>query len=344
MARIAIVTNSLSGGGAERAMNILANELLLLGNQVILIPLNESLPDSVQLKCDVVEIGRKWRGSFFNTFFSWRKFNRAISHITPDLMILNCDLPEFFGALSISRTKIVVVEHVNYPWRTRIVLGKIIRNILERKNVTWVVVSDHLKIWPSAKNPDEIIYNPLLKIDTIPHQSSMAIERLVFLGRFTYQKNANIFLEIAAQSKLPTLLIGDGEEKKALQEYAVKLNIDSEFVGWKSKPWNLILDGDLLIVPSRFEGDGLVVVEAIQRRVPIMISDIPEFRRFCLSDCNYASDINSYVSKIQSNRTNLLKFQVDDNTSAKLIESRDPKIIANKWQDLINAQVGLQDK
>lgn len=45
--KVAIVTNSLTGGGAERAMNLAANALHAAGIQVLLIPINHggSRPD-----------------------------------------------------------------------------------------------------------------------------------------------------------------------------------------------------------------------------------------------------------------------------------------------------------
>ena len=49
MKAVAIVTNSLSGGGAERAMNLLADNLGKFENfNVMLIPINAGPPDLIQ--------------------------------------------------------------------------------------------------------------------------------------------------------------------------------------------------------------------------------------------------------------------------------------------------------
>ena len=45
--KIVLVTNSLSGGGAERAINLASNSLMNLGLDVFLIPINQSSEDLV---------------------------------------------------------------------------------------------------------------------------------------------------------------------------------------------------------------------------------------------------------------------------------------------------------
>ena len=59
MKAMAIVTNSLSGGGAERAMNLLADNLDKFEDlDVMLIPINAGPPDLIQPSCEISEINR----------------------------------------------------------------------------------------------------------------------------------------------------------------------------------------------------------------------------------------------------------------------------------------------
>ena len=63
--------------------------------------------------------------------------------------------------------------------------------------------------------------------------------------------------------------------------------------------------GDLLVVPSKFEGDGLVVLEGMQRRVPMLLADIEAFRRFKLENQFYCLEIADFVKRIEENREQL---------------------------------------
>ena len=72
--------------------------------------------------------------------------------------------------------------------------------------------------------------------------------------------------------------IGEGLSLTYLQHLAVELNIHERcaFLGSKSRAFLYahLKDYDLLVQPSRFEGFGLSVVEAIAAQVPVLVSDI----------------------------------------------------------------------
>jgi glycosyltransferase involved in cell wall biosynthesis len=344
MARVVIVTNSLSGGGAERAMNILANELHRLNHEITVIAINSSTPDSITLTCNFIEVGRQWRGSLADTIKSLLKFKKHILRIKPDVVILNCDLPELYGAVISLGTKIIAVEHVNYPWRNRVLLGKLVRLILRIKKTTWVSVSDHLKVWPKNYSPARIIYNPISKIGDGEIRGSSPITRLVFMGRLTFQKNPELFIEIAHNVKLPALALGDGENRTALVELAKRLSVDLDAPGFRKFPWQEIGDGDLMIIPSRYEGDGLVVIEALQRNVPFIVSNIPEFKRFKLPKINYAANLEEYIEAITVNQDSTSVFQVNSIKAETILNERDVELIGDKWGKLIHEIMNRQER
>ena len=87
------------------------------------------------------------------------------------------------------------------------------------------------------------------------------------------------FLKIHPDSKL--MLIGNGELKSDLVEFSKKLGIN-EKVLWIDKTENsydLLYQMDIFVLPSKYEGFGLVLLEAMQVNVPIIAvnnSSIPE--------------------------------------------------------------------
>ena len=161
MKRVMIVTNSLTGGGAERAMNLVINELSERGWITALVPINSGASDLVEPICEIFPLERIWQGSLLNTVRAILNFNKKVNLWKPDVIVLNCDLPELFGALLLSRRKIVVVEHINRPWITRKWLGLAVRKLLRSRKAIWVAVSPHLTIWPLKKTPQAILLNPI---------------------------------------------------------------------------------------------------------------------------------------------------------------------------------------
>jgi len=339
MNRIIIVTNSITGGGAERSMNLLANSLFEQGIPVTLITINESDPDAVLVKCPIISINRKWNGSLLNTINSWIKFQKILIELNASVLILNCDLPEFYGGTAFTRAKIICVEHSDHPWQKRQKLGRVIRKILKLRGVIWVAVSYHLNIWPSQKEPKLVINNLVWESGRPLPLDGGAIKRLIYIGRLSNEKNPELFLEIANETKIPAVIIGDGELKYELQKFVISKNIKVEFKGFLQDPWVLLNNGDLLIITSKWEGDGLVAVEAIQRGVPLIVSNIYAFKRFQLPMENYARNKLEYVTLILQNQMNSQIFRVSLEKKIQILEGRDKKIITSKWSNLIDLVV-----
>ena len=337
MKRTMLVTNSLTGGGAERSMNLIANEMTRRGWSIALVPVNSSPPDQVVPTCEVFPMNRKWRGNPANLIATLWKFQKIVKSWKPDVLVLNCDLPEFIGALSYGGRNIVVVEHSTFPWVKRKKLGKVIRAILLRRNAKWIAVSEHLKVWPDDRVPLMVIPNPLLfsKVDQLD-PSFRHIDRLVFIGRLSMEKRPDLFIQISNSVNIDCLLVGDGPMRQGLEETAANASNSVSFAGHVVDPWRLTQPGDLLIVPSLTEGDGLVVLEALARNVPLLVSDISDFRRFGFPDLNYCKDGNQFVSHIRSNLQDIHALVVPPGITEDLIRSRDVAEISDIWATMID--------
>jgi glycosyltransferase involved in cell wall biosynthesis len=331
------VTNSLSGGGAERATNILVNTLSDSGNQVSLVTINDGPRDLIEPKCQVFELKRKWQGGFLSVLGAYFKLQRAIWKWKPEYVVLNCDIPEFLGSLTIGKHKLIAVEHATFPWINRIQLGKLTRKILAARNTKWVTVSDHLTIWGTRSEPDISICNAVMLPTTTRNTSNGKIKRLNYVGRLSKEKQPLWALEIAKQTKLPIRIFGEGLLKLELQEYASKNKIESDFAGFVSNPWTFFEEGDLLIVPSSFEGDGLVLIEAMGNKVPVIANDIPDLRRFNLEDSNYAATIEEFCNLIIDDLTRIEHFLPNEAVVSRILEERNPIKVAQKWNGFLNS-------
>jgi glycosyltransferase involved in cell wall biosynthesis len=123
--------------------------------------------------------------------------------------------------------------------------------------------------------------------DELRQRLGIAAESFVIghVGSFTYQKNHELLVQIAAevcrqQPKAHFLLVGDGELRAVVGEQVQRLGIASRitFAGLRSDVPVLMRDVmDVFLFPSRFEGLGLVLVEAQAAGLPCVYSaNIPE--------------------------------------------------------------------
>lgn len=100
------------------------------------------------------------------------------------------------------------------------------------------------------------------------------------IGRFTYQKNHAFLLEIFQKVKLlrpgaVLLLIGTGELEREIRRRAAALGLGDSvrFLGLREDVAELMQAMDIFVLPSRFEGLGLVLIEAQAAGLHAIASD-----------------------------------------------------------------------
>jgi glycosyltransferase involved in cell wall biosynthesis len=331
------VTNSLSGGGAERATNILVNALSDLGDHVSLVAINDGPRDLIEPSCQTFELKRKWQGGLISVLGAYFRLQRVIWNWKPDYLVLNCDIPEFLGSLTMGKHKLIAVEHASYPWINRLRLGKLTRKILSARNAKWVAVSQHLKIWGSESLPDISISNAIVMPMIERSKPSGPIKRINYVGRLSPEKQPLWALEIAKQTGLPIRIFGEGLLKAHLQNFGITHDIDAQFKGFVSNPWDFFDESDLLIIPSSFEGDGLVLVEALCNRIPFIANDISDLRRFNLEDKNYALNVEEFSHSIVANTDSIQNYLPEENSIFEILKDREPAVVGQRWNTFLNS-------
>lgn len=340
MSRVLIVTNSLTGGGAERSMNMLANELIHQGFIVGLVPINCGPEDQVRPLCELMPLDRTWPGGLRDTLTAYLKFGKVIKKWKPDILILNCDLPELFGALSIKSIPLLVVEHTSFPWNKRKRLGLMVRKILSFRGANWVAVSSHLANWPNGNSFIGVIPNPIdQKLEKTKLEYKAALKRIIFIGRLSLEKRPEWLLEIARHVPYPIEIIGDGALRKELENSVLRENLSINFHGQQLRPWDLINQGDLLVIPSQYEGDGLVLIEAMLHRSPVLVADIPDLRRFNLAESNYCSSPQDFIRTIVKFEKNLDSLVIPSDLCRAELSSRSISSVGKQWAIVLKTLV-----
>lgn len=135
-----------------------------------------------------------------------------------------------------------------------------------------------------------VVPNATAVLDRLEASSQPEERRPValFVGRLRLRKGLEVALEalasMALESDSPHLVIvGDGEHRQRLEQRVAELGLGGRvnFVGRKPKSEvELLMDrARVLVVPSLYEGMPLVIVEAMQRGLPVIasaVSGIPE--------------------------------------------------------------------
>ena len=143
-----------------------------------------------------------------------------------------------------------------------------------------IVNSDKFHVIHNAINYDKFKFNEE-KRNTIRKELNIKDDELVIghVGRFSEQKNheflIDIFNEIYKKRKnSKLLLIGKGEKENLIKEKVKNLNLESRviFLGFKENVSNYYNSMDLFLLPSKFEGLPVTLVEAQANGLPIFTS------------------------------------------------------------------------
>jgi glycosyltransferase involved in cell wall biosynthesis len=92
------------------------------------------------------------------------------------------------------------------------------------------------------------------------------------VGRLTRQKGFDVLLDALRLSPVPTTILGEGEDRGLLESRAVGLPVT--LPGWRSDIRPALRAAAVLVIPSRWEGFGLIAVEAMASGVPVIASGV----------------------------------------------------------------------
>lgn len=104
------------------------------------------------------------------------------------------------------------------------------------------------------------------------------------VGSVTESKNQRLLIDalpdMAARRPAVALFVGEGPLIPELEAQARSLGVGNavSFAGYQPHASRVLADADVLVLPSRAEGQGLAVLEAFRARVPVVASDIPALR------------------------------------------------------------------
>lgn len=86
------------------------------------------------------------------------------------------------------------------------------------------------------------------------------------IGRVSKQKAPDVFIKAAKlvnehMSNSAFIIVGDGELRTEIEKYASDNNLRLFITGWTDEPYSYLKTFDVAVLPSRWEGFGLAVVE-----------------------------------------------------------------------------------
>lgn len=167
--------------------------------------------------------------------------------------------------------------------------------------------ADKICLIPNGIDPDNFDFDDDFDARALRHQHATDSQKIVlFVGRMVLEKGVQVLLNAAPSilAECPGtrfLMVGTGYYLDDLKRQASELNIehDVKFLGYVSDPELLRLYkiADIVCIPSLYEPFGIVALEGMAAKVPVVTSDIGGLTDFVE---HMANGITTYSGNVQS--------------------------------------------
>ena len=167
--------------------------------------------------------------------------------------------------------------------------------------------------------------------------------RLVFVGRLVEQKGIEDVLEVGRRlqqsgSDWQIDLVGDGPERPRLESEIARdrlVNVHLHGFVREHEKWAILAGATLFLAPSREEGWGIAVGEALLIGVPVIALDLPAYRHFPVALERVPTGGSEYVDRV-------LEFVNDpDRTADATQQLLNAASLLPRWTDVVREDLSV---
>jgi len=367
------VTATLTSGGSERVMSIVANkmqergyevEIICLNDQIVFYPINEDIKIThVEIEAGTKSLPKKlW----------W--FRKYIKKTQPDVVIAFMVSVYTVTLLALMGVDIPVISSVRNDPAYSNLRKKITRKILLPRSAHVVVQTQQIKEFfnKNIQKKTTVIYNPVNEKvfensyddDNVDDNENLKlkvkeerINRIISVGRLYPQKDQKIMIEAFAKVSehhpdWKLVIFGEGPQRRALetmiQDPRFKIQDKVSLPGRSENIIDELKKSKVFCLSSIYEGMSNALVEAICVGLPIVTTKVSGTEEL-IKDGENGFIVNigdtdamaEALTKILEDEN--LQKQFSENNKAQAIKF-ETNAIVDQWENLVNSVVRLKVK
>lgn len=289
--RFLLITQDLEIGGAQRAIVELGKKLVINGDEVFLLTLakdNKKFFDiDDRIKVISLEEDSK-RNVFIKNIARAYQLRNIVKVLNVDKVISfleHINILTIFSLLGIKSDVSVCIR--NDPRRKRMSsFHEFLRRITYPLSSHLVVQTESVKEWANSLGLNKnikVIPNFVRKLDLVKSNYEIGNTfKIVAIGRLVDQKGYDLLLKalsLLSNEMCPYSLeiYGEGNLLEKLKGQRESLGIVDKvsFVGVATEVNRILVEADLFVLPSRYEGYPNILVEALSSGTPSVVFDCP---------------------------------------------------------------------
>lgn len=284
----------MNAGGAERIVALLSNYWVEKNMQVDIFTFdNENNRSFYELNPTVMHhhlgvIGKNDGkiGGFRGNIAKIIAIRNGIKSIKPDVIISFIDQTNVLTILASAflRVPVIVTEHVDTRYYSPGKFWEILRMVLYPFASSMVAVSKGvLESFPRYMRRNAVVIpNPINIIKTDKIINKRERKTIIAMGRLTYQKGFDILIRAfdrikEKHSDWDLEIYGEGPLRNDLEKIVANLKLQEriKLPGLVTEPEEKLSAADIFVLSSRFEGFGIVIIEAMACGLPVISFDCP---------------------------------------------------------------------
>lgn len=358
--RVLHIITTIELGGAEKQLLILCEEQIKEGKEIEII----SLKGTPQLANDFFKIGVKISTQFSNLFIAFQAM-KILSYCKKEKFeLIHAHLPraEVISALVsyFHSNRYFYTRHNAekfWPKAPKFLSGILSRNVTARF-IRGVAISSAVKDFlienkevKKAENLHLIHYGFDNKSFSLKSSNAKTLRvkkgNLVVgcIARLVHQKNLSTLIKaisiLKQQDKVELLILGDGPKRFELNRLILDLSLEKNvtIIAKTRNVEEFLRNLDVFVLPSLYEGFGMVLLEAMYVKIPIVASNKPAIPEVMGEKYPFLFKSESYTdlaSKIQLIREeNIDKLTTYYSDRLKHFDSR---VMCKKMTDFYDAK------
>ncbi len=287
---------SLGFGGIETMLVNIANEQAEAGAEVSIIIINDwlekSLVDTLSSRVRLVCLNRKLHSHSLSFIY---QLNRALDRLSPDVIHLHRS--EFIRLLCKKQSRVACSTLHDLPTgsvrRGRLMNLVPFAHMALAKSSNVVNIDEVPQVFAISHSVQKALYDNYGVESTVVHNGIVTSRfvsrpetmpngrlRIVMVSRLEHDKKGQDLLiraVAALQGAVTVDFIGIGSSMEYLKQLTAELHAETyvRFLGKQTQDYvaTHLADYDLFVQPSRWEGFGLTVAEAMAAGVPVLVSE-----------------------------------------------------------------------
>ena len=334
--KVLFVISTLRNGGAERVASVLSSHFASYYSTSLVRFENTAPFYELNPKLNLISLQTP-KNALLKPLYKMLKIRKISKDY--DIIISFMDSTNILVLLAnlFTNKKVFISEHSSYDfvgakWR-------ILRRIFYPLSAGLSVLSkSDFEHYSFVKNK-AVIYNPVSF--SVSNDDFIKQNLIIFVGRLEYIKGCDIFLnalKIANLKDFKVEILGDGSERKALENLAKELGLNVSFCGNVQDIENYYKRAKIVVLSSRSEGLGNALIESIFYKC-LRVATPTSGAKELIND-----EIDGFISKDFSANSlaNALQTAINapESIAQNAYKNKDifsVQSVYNKWLDLIKS-------